>query len=225
MVISWRANIKGISIVKGLAGLRIKQLGESLIVNWFGENIIEISFFRANIRSIDQIKGALRCKNADRTQFVWRISLVFDEDGNCVISAKSDNLCFWVSTAMLALVILILVVPYGLPRIFSFTLGLSLFYRLLLTLLILAPIGFLMGIPFPAGIQWLQTLYRNEEPLDTSTHIPWIWATNGAASVVSSILAALLALTFGFNWVLKLGALCYIGALLTVLYRPQSPRR
>lgn len=129
------------------------------------------------------------------------------------------------SATLLLLVLLILTIPYGLPYIFSLTLGLSLIYRLLLTLLILAPIGFLMGIPFPAGIHWLQTLYVNGGAIDAPPQIPWIWATNGAASVVSSVLAALLALTFGFNWVLRLGALCYAGALLTVLLRPQFLRR
>lgn len=53
--------------------------------------------------------------------------------------------------ALLALVLLVLITPFGLPCIFSLTLGLSLFFRLLLTVLILAPIGFLMGIPFQQG--------------------------------------------------------------------------
>ncbi|MFH2113033.1 MAG: hypothetical protein ABIJ86_00835, partial [Spirochaetota bacterium] len=122
--------------------------------------------------------------------------------------------------ALLALVLLILITPYGLPYIFSLTLGLPLSFRLLLTCLTLAPIGFLMGVPFPAGIQWLQSLYTNEH-----SQIPWVWATNGAASVVASVLAALLALTFGFNWVLRLGALCYAGAWLTVSSRYRFPRR
>jgi len=119
--------------------------------------------------------------------------------------------------ALLSLVLIVLIAPYTLPFIFSLTLGLSLFVRLVLTILILAPIGFLMGIPFPAGIQWLQSLSANNHAADEHPQIPWVWATNGATSVVASVLAALLALTFGFNWVLRLGALCYAGALLTVL--------
>ena len=42
--------------------------------------------------------------------------------------------------------------------------------------------------------------------------VAWVWAVNGASSVVASILAALLVLTFGFSWVLVLGAVCYAGA-------------
>jgi len=127
--------------------------------------------------------------------------------------------------ALFVLVLLAFLTPFGLPCIFSLTLGFSLIYRLLLTALILAPLGFLMGIPFPAGIQWLQSLDTAGEVAAKQRHIPWVWATNGAASVISSVLAALLALTFGFNCALKLGALCYAGALLTVLARPGFPRR
>jgi hypothetical protein len=119
--------------------------------------------------------------------------------------------------ALLALVLLILITSYGLPHIFSFSLGLSLLLRLLITTLVLAPIGFLMGIPFPAGIQRLQSLSEN-----VHTQIPWAWATNGAASVIASVLAALLALTFGFNSALMLGAACYAVALLTVMADPKQ---
>jgi hypothetical protein len=128
-------------------------------------------------------------------------------------------------SALLALVFLAFVTPYGLPFIFSQTLGLSFPLRILLTTLILAPIGFLMGIPFPAGVQWLETLQSDIEVVRVQHQISWVWATNGAASVVSSVLAALLALTLGFTCALMLGALCYAGALLTVLIRPRSLRR
>jgi hypothetical protein len=87
-----------------------------------------------------------------------------------------------------------------------------------------------MGIPFPAGIQWLQTLPTQAKLAGKHPQIPWAWGTNGAASVVASVLAALLALTFGFGWVIRLGALCYAGALITVSpgrkkTRPQLLRR
>jgi hypothetical protein len=41
----------------------------------------------------------------------------------------------------------------------------------------------------------------------------WAWAVNGCASVIASVLAAILSLTSGFNAVLWLGALAYAGAL------------
>jgi hypothetical protein len=108
--------------------------------------------------------------------------------------------------ALAVLVALLLILPAALPPLFNATLGLSLPLRMAVTGLALAPVGFLMGLPFPGGIQWLA---RQE---DAASLIPWVWAVNGAASVISAILAALLALSFGFRWVFWIGALCYAGA-------------
>jgi hypothetical protein len=44
--------------------------------------------------------------------------------------------------------------------------------------------------------------------------IPWAWAVNGCASVVASVIAALIALDYGFNQVIWLGAVCYVGAMI-----------
>ncbi|MBN2147037.1 MAG: hypothetical protein JW726_06595 [Anaerolineales bacterium] len=119
-----------------------------------------------------------------------------------------------------ALVALILLMPLLLPFLFSWTLGLPLLARLMVTVLVLSPLGFLMGIPFPAGLRLLTSAQAqtaiSENEAAPRTDIPWIWAVNGAASVVSPILAALLALTYGFSVVLRVGALCYAVALITV---------
>jgi hypothetical protein len=127
--------------------------------------------------------------------------------------------------ALATLVILILAMPVLLPRLFNWTLGLPLTIRLGLTALDLAPLGLLMGIPFPSGIRLMLRRQEGAENMTEAGSVPWVWAVNGAASVVASILSALLALTFGFSWVLRLGALCYAGALLTVWARPAVLRR
>lgn len=112
------------------------------------------------------------------------------------------------------LTLLLLVVPLWLPSLLSLTLGLPLAMRLALTLVLLAPLGFLMGIPFPSGIRWVRLTILTGEATE-SILIAWVWAINGAASVVAAVLAALLALSFGFNLVLRVGALCYAATWLT----------
>jgi len=118
------------------------------------------------------------------------------------------------------LVLLILSMPYILPPLFEWTLGLPLIARLGVTVLVLSPLGFLMGVPFPGGIRVLtggQALSpESNQELTPRADIPWIWVVNGAASVISPILAALLALTFSFSVVLQVGAFCYAIALITV---------
>ena len=107
---------------------------------------------------------------------------------------------------MPGLVIAILAYPFLLPWLMEVTLGTPLALRLLITALSLAPLGVLMGIPFPSGLAWLRQ--RNPQL------IPWAWAINGCTSVLASVLAALLALSAGFTWVLVAAALAYAGAWL-----------
>jgi predicted O-methyltransferase YrrM len=102
----------------------------------------------------------------------------------------------------------ILLYPVGLPPLFQVLLGAPLAVRLLGTALSLAPLGFLMGIPFPSGLAWL----RQQAP----GLVSWAWAVNGCASVLASILAAMLALSVGFSWVLAAAAVAYTGAWLAL---------
>jgi hypothetical protein len=130
-------------------------------------------------------------------------------------SRFSDRIPPRLSLALL--VILIFATSLLLPYFFSWTLGLPLTIRLGLTALLLSPIGFLMGVPFPAGIRLMkQGQFARSGNEAQDGEVAWVWAVNGASSVVASILSALLALTFGFSWVLTLGALCYAGAWVMV---------
>jgi hypothetical protein len=70
---------------------------------------------------------------------------------------------------------------------------------------ILAPIGFLMGMPFPTGIRLLKA-HRPE-------YIPWMWAINGAFSVVGAVLAIALGIMYGSSEAMILGILIYLIAL------------
>jgi hypothetical protein len=99
------------------------------------------------------------------------------------------------------LVLAILLYPWALPPLFRALLGAPLAVRLVTTAASLAPLGFLMGIPFPTGLAWL----RRRGP----RLVPWAWAINGCASVLASISAVVLALSFGFSWVLVAAALAY----------------
>ncbi len=108
--------------------------------------------------------------------------------------------------AFIALVVAILIYPTLLPFVFQMFLGYAFAARVLIALVLLAPLGFLMGIPFPKGIARLNEIAPNRVPL--------AWGINGCASVISSILATMGALTWGFSWVMLAGAGAYVLALL-----------
>lgn len=120
-------------------------------------------------------------------------------------SGLGSRLSRWVPhhLALGCLTFLAVLNPIVLDFIYDHALRFSLEWRLLINILTLAPLGLLMGIAFPAGLARL-TVESPETQI-----IPWIWAVNGFASVIASILAALLALSLGFNRVLLIGAMCY----------------
>ncbi len=122
--------------------------------------------------------------------------------------------------ALILLPLLVGVYAWGLPILFEATLAASLALRLLIAVAALAPPGLLMGMPFPKGLALLTQGERESAP----NLIAWVWGVNGAVSVVASILAALLALSFGFSTVLAVGAVCYVGAWFTARAIPAHPR-
>ena len=99
------------------------------------------------------------------------------------------------------LVIAVALYPYLLGSISDLILGGSEWQRILLTIICIAPLGYLMGLPFAGGLQIVE---RFEARL-----VPWAWAINGTFSVISSVLAVMVALSWGFSAVLWLGAAFY----------------
>ncbi|GIV81879.1 MAG: hypothetical protein KatS3mg051_1233 [Anaerolineae bacterium] len=119
-------------------------------------------------------------------------------------SALSDRLPW--GAGMIALTALAALWPRLIPAVFSGVLGLDLGVRWTLCVLALLPLGFLMGIPFARGLSAIRP---------AADLLPWAWAINGGASVISGVLAPLLALSAGFSWVLWAGAALYGLAWLT----------
>ncbi len=102
---------------------------------------------------------------------------------------------------LLLIVMLILGYSRFLPVLFRVSLSLPWGGRALVTTLVLAPLGLLMGVPFPAGLRRIGQTAPNLTP--------WAWAVNGCASVIGAVLAALMALNWGFSAVLGMAAAAY----------------
>jgi len=98
--------------------------------------------------------------------------------------------------------LLALVYPLFLVYYFDMLLGQPLLFRVLATVGALAPLSFLMGIPFPMGIKIIGVL--------SPDMVPWAWGINGCLSVISSILSLIVAIWLGFTWVLVTAAGTYL---------------
>jgi len=101
---------------------------------------------------------------------------------------------------MLSLVALIHV--QLLPVIFHHFLASPDALKIALSIGLIAPLAFFMGMPFPLGIG----LMRSDSP----ELIAWAWGVNGYASVVGAILATCLAIALGFNAVIFLAVGVYL---------------
>jgi hypothetical protein len=102
------------------------------------------------------------------------------------------------------LMITLLAILYNLmlPLISNLIMSLPEALRILSAFLLTAPLAFVMGMPFPLGMAALQQ--------GGAQLIPWAWGINGCASVVSAILAVILAMEIGFSGVILLAVALYL---------------
>jgi hypothetical protein len=75
--------------------------------------------------------------------------------------------------------------------LFQQGMGLADSIKIVLSVLLIAPLAFFMGMPFPIGLSRVAD--------SVPDFIPWAWGINGFASVISASLATLLAIEFGFT--------------------------
>jgi hypothetical protein len=93
----------------------------------------------------------------------------------------------------------------ALPSVFRLLMPLPDAARVVLSIALIAPLAFAMGIPFPTG---LARLARREA--EGAALIPWAWGINACASVVAAILATLLAIHLGFVVVVATAVVLYV---------------
>jgi hypothetical protein len=114
-----------------------------------------------------------------------------------------------VALVLITLGVLLALYSLFLPDMLKETMGLATPYRILIAVLWLLPLGLLMGMPFPLGIKLLDRSSREI--------IPWVWGINGATSVLASVLAIVISISYGFTYALLAGQVAYLASLLIVL--------
>jgi hypothetical protein len=95
-----------------------------------------------------------------------------------------------------------------LPGFFNALVQLPGAFKILLSALLIAPLALLMGMPFPMGLR----VISGRRP----AWIPWAWGINGCASVVSAILATVLAIHLGFRFVVFMAVVLYLLAAMVL---------
>jgi predicted membrane-bound spermidine synthase len=123
------------------------------------------------------------------------------------IGSDHDSLRRVIAVALGGIVVLSFLIEVVYPR---FLVGAPFVVCVLLTVAALAPVAFLMGMPFPLGLRLLDRVGPQWAEL-----IPWVWGINGATSVLGSILAITIAINFGFRTAMAVGLCAYGLAMLT----------
>jgi len=75
--------------------------------------------------------------------------------------------------------------------------------RMLITVVLILPLGLALGIPFPATLRFLAALQKGHQTA-------WAWGINGLASVFGSVLAVAVAILGGFSWTSLISGLIYL---------------
>ncbi len=88
--------------------------------------------------------------------------------------------------------------------------------KVLISVTLISPLGFAMGMPFPTGL----TLLERVMPAS----VRWAWAINAASSVMGSAAAMFLAIYIGLQLTLIVGSVFYLGALVSALRSPLGKR-
>jgi hypothetical protein len=105
---------------------------------------------------------------------------------------------------------------FFLPSRLAALVGMGFGYRLVVSGVLLVPLGFVMGMPFPTGLRALAARRAPEVGAGqgaSDNAIEWAWAMNAAASVLGSVSAMVIAIQFGLTVTLACGAGSYLLAL------------
>jgi spermidine synthase len=133
--------------------------------------------------------------------------LIFSSLGGLIVFS---SLMRKIRPALLTLIAGLVLVTTGLELTVHYLLNVSLMWRYLIAILIILPVGLLMGLPFPLGMHYI---------LENPVQRAYAWSVNGCASVLSSIAAAQLALSFGIPLIAMCAIVSYLLALGTAKRR------
>src|SRR6266480_223515 len=127
-------------------------------------------------------------------------------DGRCrwVVRIRNPALALAVAGIVAATVLHLVAVP----PLFRWLMPLPDALKIAVSLVLIAPLAFFMGLPFPLALVRVAAARPGL--------VPWAWGINGCASVLSAILVILLAMSLGFSAVLLIAIGLYLVAAATL---------
>ncbi len=145
-------------------------------------------------------------------QVVLFSMLVFSGFGSYASGALSEaRLKERMSPILIAAVLTIFVWSAVLPKLLYGFLHLELLPKVALTIAFLAPLAFVLGMPFPVALRLVAARSQNS--------VVWMYGLNACGSVIGGVAAMIVALALGFSYALYSAGVIYLAALLVMLVR------
>ncbi|MBT8118850.1 MAG: SAM-dependent methyltransferase [Gammaproteobacteria bacterium] len=117
-------------------------------------------------------------------------------------TAESSVIPDLIRRSVILIAVIVILYITVLPSLSSTIMALPETVRIISAFIMAAPLAFVMGMPFPLGMAVLQ---QNHPHL-----MPWAWGINGCASVLSAVLAVLLAMEIGFSGIMLCAVILYL---------------
>jgi hypothetical protein len=107
----------------------------------------------------------------------------------------------WVYVYPLIASIGILVLSVVLSMIINTMITSPMMYKITVSILLIFPMGIILGVFFPTGMKLVQKLVSDETP--------WYWALNGICGVLCSALAVFISIYIGISVNFYIASVCY----------------
>ena len=136
--------------------------------------------------------------------------LIFTSLGGLWVQNKSGK---DIRLAMAALIGMLILTVVSFELLAAYILKVSAALRYFIAILSLLPVGFLMGLPFPLGMRHI---------LNSPVQRAYAWSVNGCAAVLSSVIAAQMAISFGIPFIAAGAVLTYLLAFVVIAKSAQG---
>lgn len=135
--------------------------------------------------------------------------LIFSGIGSATVGAQTTGRAAMFSR-MTALLVTLALVGFLTPMVTEWTRSQATEMRILISVALLAPPAFCMGMMFPLGL----SIWRRRSDL-----LPFLWSANGITSMLASVLGVALSIQFGIAATYALGVVLYAVCVLMLAVR------
>jgi hypothetical protein len=140
---------------------------------------------------------------------VLGVLLLFTGVGSYISARYKTNAKMALRNVIVILSMLLLIASFFLPALLRQAIQLPMTARILLSIVLIMPIGILLGMPFPTGIRLIGDIVPQL--------IPWAWGVNGFFTVTGSVVALMLSMMVGFQATLCSAIAIYLISMAAIM--------